>query len=450
MQLRAFAACAAVCCTLLTTQPCLTAAAEPPSAEAQATLRRGYQAVSTGLLPTADSLLTQSINEWQRTGQPPDELSALFKSRSGVRKQQGKLDAALADLDEAVRLLTQGGDARADPAEVQRTFVLRARVNAQTRRWKEAEADFSGAIARLDELDAIESTNPFLYSERAAVRSRLGQYGGAADDALAASVEFRDIGDRLRGLLASADAALALYGAGEVDEAVKTMRTTFNAFGTRSPSSNNPDDIGVLQSLARKQAELHLAYAAHLVGTNGQLAEAQKQWERGCVLLEGYVVDAVQRQDDELALQRADAERAEARGREDAPLRAPSVAGNIFNTAPLAKLNGMDPESPFVTQRPQSGYFFYKTGEGSVERRDSGTALASVDPRLSCASFRKAAWLRDNRPEWPPALVENAERYAAAVPQGPVVLPPKGSALDKSACSVLLGRPGVGDAVPCF
>jgi hypothetical protein len=191
------------------------------------------------------------------------------------------------------------------------------------------------------------------------------------------------------------------------------------------------DDIGVLQSLARKQAELHLAYAAHLVGTNGQLAEAQKQWERGCVLLEGYVIDAVQRQDDELALQRADAERAEARGREDAPLRAPSVAGNIFNTAPLAKLNGMDPESPcvrprsrrpnllvgltvgggglawrmhtysFVTQRPQSGYFFYKTGEGSVERRDSGTALASVDPRLSCASFRKAAWLRDNRPEWP-------------------------------------------------
>jgi hypothetical protein len=139
MQLRAFAACAAACCTLLTTQPCLTAAAEPPSAEAQATLRRGYQAVSTGLLPTADSLLTQSINEWQRTGQPPDELSALFKSRSGVRKQQGKLDAALADLDEAVRLLTQGGDARADPAEVQRTFVLRARVNAETRRWKEAE-----------------------------------------------------------------------------------------------------------------------------------------------------------------------------------------------------------------------------------------------------------------------------------------------------------------------
>ena len=59
-------------------------------------------------------------------------------------------------------------------------------------------------------LDAIESTNPYLFAERSAARSRLGNFGGAADDAVAATVEFKDIGDRLRSLIALADSALAL------------------------------------------------------------------------------------------------------------------------------------------------------------------------------------------------------------------------------------------------
>ena len=91
---------------------------------------------------------------------------------------------------------------------------------------------------RLDELDAIEATNPFLFSERSAARSRLGDFAGAADDALEASVEFKDVGDKLRSLLASSDAALALYGSGEVDEAVQRMKQTFTSYGNKSPASN--------------------------------------------------------------------------------------------------------------------------------------------------------------------------------------------------------------------
>ena len=56
----------------------LPALADPPSAEALVTLRKGYQAATDGLLPTADKLLTQSIGEWKKTAQPPEELSALY------------------------------------------------------------------------------------------------------------------------------------------------------------------------------------------------------------------------------------------------------------------------------------------------------------------------------------------------------------------------------------
>lgn len=424
------------------------ALAAPPSADAQATLRRGVQAASAGLLPSADALLTTSIGEWKRTSQPPNELSAIYKVRSTVRKEQGQLQPALADLDEAVALAS-APSAQPDAAELQRTYLQRARIEAALERWKEAEADYGRAIALLDQLDAIESTNPYVYAERSAARSRLGLFEGAADDALTASEDFRTIGDKLRSLLASADASLALYGAGDVDEAVKRMVKTFSSYGTRSPASNNPDDIGLLQSLARREAELHLAYAAHEYAA-GQRAEAESQWNTGCIRLESFVTDAQQRLSDEASLRALEAERAEASGKEAPSLRAASVAENPFNSPLIARLNGMDPESPFVTQRPQSGYIWYKNGEGDVERRSPGTPLAQVDAGLSCARYRQGEWLRANKPEWPPALVANAELYAAAVPQAPIVVPPKGKGLDRSECSVLLSRPGVGDAVPCF
>ena len=40
------------------------------------------------------------------------------------------------------------------------------------------------------------------------------------------------------------------------------MRYVFANKGV--PATNNPDDIGLLQALSRKDAELHLAYAGHL------------------------------------------------------------------------------------------------------------------------------------------------------------------------------------------
>ena len=431
-------------------------AATAPSAEALATLRKGYQAASDGLFPTADTLLTKSIGEWKKTSQPPDEVAALYKVRGTVRQQQGRVADAVSDLDEAVNYLV-AEPSSANPAEVQRAYLQRARLNAALERWTAAEADFSQAIARLDALDAIESTNPYVYKERGNVRSRLGKWDGAAEDAVTASIEFKAIGDKLRSLLASSDAALALYGAGDIDEAVTRMKGAFTSYGNKSPASNNPDDIGLLQQLARREAELHLAYAAHLSSGEGEAkgssdgSAARKQWETGCIRLESFVTDAIQRQEEEAALRATEAKQSEASGKElGGTLKASSVAGSLSNTNAIVRLSGMDPESPFVTQRPQSGYIYYQAGETAAQVRNPGNPLAVVDPGLSCAKYRSKQWLNENKPEWPPSLVANVERYAAANPQGAIVVPAKGSGLDRSQCSVLLSKPGLGDAVPCF
>ena len=99
--------------------------------------------------------------------------------------------------------------------------------------------------------------------------------------------------------------------------------------------------------------------------------------------------------------------------------------------------------------RPQRSYFWYQVGEGEIERRDAGTSLAQIDAGLTCARFRDAAWLRDARPTWPPPLREKVARYVEeAAPPGAAEVPKK-KAMDKD-CTLVLGRPGIGDATPCF
>ena len=241
-------------------------------------------------------------------------------------------------------------------------------------------------------------------------RLRTGQFAGAVEDAEVADADFRAIGEKIRRTTLGADKSLALYGAGRLDEAVEAMLDTFRKKGL--PSSNNPDDIALLQELSRKDAELHLAYAAHL-HVAGREAEAVKNWESGCIRLDAYVADGTARFNEEERLREKEAEVAEASGR-DTRLRASSVRENPLNSALGAWLNGMDPESPYVTQRPGQAFFWYKEGEGSVERRDAGNALAQVDPLLSCSSFEDEAWVRANRPEWPLSLRARVSEFVLA------------------------------------
>lgn len=324
-------------------------AVEQPSADAQALLRKAFKSQRSGFLKPADEGFTEAIQIWEKSGQAPDEISALYKQRGIVRQEQGRLTDAMADLSKALELALAPGSSP-DPAEIQRTFVLRARVNEALGSWRAAETDLSAAIARLDDLDAIEATNPYLYAERSGARSKLGDFPGAADDALQAEADFKAIGDKVRRLLSTADAALALYGAGDVDASVDKMRFTFA--NKRMPASNNPDDIPLLQELSRKDAELHLAYAGHLYGALGKVKEAQTQWESGCIRIEAYVRDGTERLEEEERLLAEEQRRAEQQATSET-LKAGTVKDNVMNSDFVARLNGLDPQSPYVNQRPQ-------------------------------------------------------------------------------------------------
>ena len=255
------------------------------------------------------------------------------------------------------------------------------------------------------------------------VQRGVGEFAPAADDAEQAELEFKEIGDRIRTVLSAADGALSLYGVpGREEDAVAKTIQVFRSKG--SPATNNPDDIALLQELSRKDAELHLAYAADL-RARGEGARARTQWESGCIRLEAYRRDGVERLQQEAALRAKES----ALG-PGAVLKAESVTtpqAKFTNSDFNARLLGLDPKSPYVTQRPNQNYFWYSTGEAQVERRDPGIQLATVDESLSCDAFRESAWVDANRPEWPPALRTKLAAYAAAEPRVDFVMPPKGS-----------------------
>jgi tetratricopeptide (TPR) repeat protein len=403
-------------------------AALPPTAEAQLNLRRAFTAAQAGLSSQAENLLTQSINDWESTKQPVEEIASLYKTRGGIRIEQGRLAGALEDLSQALRLMPISGEG-ADPSQRQRVYQLRARVHGALGNRRAQVDDLSSAIALLDKLDAIEATNPYVFSDRAQARSAIGEYAGAAEDAETAEMLFKETGDKIRRVIAAADGAIASYGAGEVQGAVDKMRYVFKT--KRTLATNNPDDIALLQELSRKDAELHLAYAAHLYGREQRVVDASRQWESGCVRLETYVVDGKDRYQEERRLRELEAERAESAGKE-LRLRAESVKTPFVEIDDFrARLNGLDPKNPYVTQRAGQSYFWYKTSEGEVERRDAGNPLRDREEDiaigLSCEAFTDPGWVARYRPEWPKSLSNQLKTFAAEVEQRKIPLPPKGS-----------------------
>lgn len=384
--------------------------------------------MADGDFPKAEMALTQSLADFK--GQPPDEVAGLFKTRADVRATLGEdLTAALRDYDEAVRLLVEDAElsdrSKADQAELPRSYLARAALEHRLARWQAEEADLTRAEAGLEKLSRLEQTNPFLYQNRAQARMRLGQWAAAATDALEAEQQFKDTGDKIRKTLAAADAALAMYGAGDVDDSVAKMKQVFREKGL--PSTNNPDDLPLLQELSRADAELHLAFAASL-HADGKTDKAKEQWESGCIRLQAYVTDGLERLEEQ------------ARKEEDQVRRkinqetgaGPSLDDLVirFNAASV----GLDPDSPYVTQRTGQEFYFYKI-EGQKERRVPATSLSPMErspgERLSCTKFRDSQWVEDNRPFWSPRLKADLAEYVAAVPQAPIVMPEKGGPLSK-------------------
>jgi hypothetical protein len=205
-----------------------------------------------------------------------------------------------------------------------------------------------------------------------------------------------------------------LYGSGNEDAGMQLLEKLFR--DKAKPSSNNPDDVPLLQELSRADAEGHLAYAAYL-HSKGEPSRAATQWESGCVRLEAYVRDA--------------ADRAEAQQRAELQNTSPDGQGAGPLAPIMAPLVGLENDSPYVNQRPGQAYFFYQV-DGQAQRRDVGSIRAAedawhVDPNLSCSVFRDDTWVDKNRPLWPPNLRRALSLYVAEVPPAPFTMPPKGA-----------------------
>ena len=314
------------------------AVAAEPSPTALQIVQQALES-SSAQKPDAVSKLDKAINTWKGEKLPDDELAGLYRLRADARNRLGALDKAEADLTEVVRLLRGPGATAADPAELPRALLFRARLAFARGAWSAAREDAAAALALDDNLENLEQKNPFTYELLGRAALRDGDYAAAAAAFGDAEKAHDRVGDAIRARNAEADRALALLGAGGEAGSAETRRL----FAQKSnPRTNNPDDIPLLQDLSRKDAELHLALAAKLA-SKGKAVDASALWETGCIRLKTYVDDATARivADDAKTDNLAKDPAAAARG-----LAAFSV--------------GLDPKNPYVTQQTNTRYLWYE------------------------------------------------------------------------------------------
>lgn len=373
--------------------------------EAIATLNRAYEAIDRAEPERAEPLLTTCLRAWTDANAPRVEVASLHRLRGSARLQLGRDKEAIADLDKAIALATQ--DERLD--EALQSVQLRALAREQRREWRAARDDLRTLIDN-EEVMSASGPNPFLRLRRAKASSALEDYAAAADDLADAEAQLTLIGDRIRAVLARAERALVLYGAGREAESLKTIERVFAEY--TKPSSNNPDDLPLLEELSRREAELHLALAAHLGGGAADGAtsagadprRAADEWAVGCLRLRVY--------DEQLRARQLDEDR-----RRLSPTQLERAKWS------LAGLTGLAPDSPFVTGLPGEGYWWYRDARSEGAERRSPTDVRGPGERgkggngLGCAAYDGEAGAQYARAErgWPPRLVAALRRYRSSV-----------------------------------
>ncbi|KAJ8604119.1 hypothetical protein CTAYLR_001790 [Chrysophaeum taylorii] len=377
------------------------AVANVPSPQAIELVQRALEAAGNDLRSReTEELLSASIDEWQRSSLPADELAGLLKLRSDALLSQGRPEAALRDLDQELALLNTD----ADPAERPRAYLSRARLRFARGEYDLALADGLASLADDDALTAIERQNPYTHELVAKSASFIGRYELAAEQFGEAERAHATVGDGLRAANAAADRALALCGAGDCERESRRVFLLKNR-----PTSNNPEDIPLLQELSRKDAELHLAFAARLHQSDRE--DAVAAWATGSLRLRAYVDDAKRRLVDDDGADLQD-----------------GVTLKQGARALAAIASGLDPQNPYVTRRAGQEFLWYefngkagdvlppptRDGDVAARRRRIGAdrandpKLAVVDAKLTSDNFGDLRWLQANRLDWSPSLREAA------------------------------------------
>lgn len=227
-----------------------------------------------------------------------------------------------------------------------------------------------------------------------------GDWSGAADDYLTAETRFKLIGDKIRRTLAAADASIAMMGSGKQEMALEKMAQVGKQ-ARFDVASNDPENVPRLQEIARKEAELHLVRAG-VAWQEGKSEMAAANWARGCVRLEGYVMDAANRE----ALRMNKQDEAERRA-----LTGPNSKDKAEEM--LAALMGMESDSNYVIDRESDKPLWNQFVPGKATSFDPKEALPErLEDFVACRPFYDAAWVQKNR-LWPPPVQEGVRKFVS-------------------------------------
>ena len=241
----------------------LSAVAASPSTEDIRTVQLAFRDFDLKNLDDADKEFSISINKWKSMQRPRDEIVSLIKARANVRLDNKHFDAALADYNEALQLMSYDGEKENGLGrypEYPDTFVGRALTKEGLADWEGALEDYNKAIS-LWGGGRGEGVNPFVLTYRGNVLGRLGRFADAVPDYQAASDRFNSLRDVARYSDAGANMALALYEAGRPEESIKTMKDVLRK--------------------NKGYADMHVALAAD-AWSNGNYIDALKEWQFTC------------------------------------------------------------------------------------------------------------------------------------------------------------------------
>eukprot|EP00965_Chrysotila_dentata_P012055 395657-Pleurochrysis_carterae.AAC.9 len=202
-----------------------------PSTEAVLVARRAFEAFDRRQLPLADALFTQTIEEWRRLNRSVEELTTLLVARANVRVDRKEFAAAVADLDEAINLMSPTGTGPSGVAryrEFPDAFVQRGLAREGLRDWVGAVSDYDRAVSLWGGEGG--GVNPYALTYRGRARSEVGDLDGALLDFQRAAGIFSSVDkNNNQAAAARAQEAVTLYGLGRRDEAVRIARQVHSA-----------------------------------------------------------------------------------------------------------------------------------------------------------------------------------------------------------------------------
>ena len=234
-----------------------------PSTDAVNIAKRAFDAFDKRNLPLAETLFTQTIDEWRRLDRGVEELTALLVARANVRTDRTEFLRAKADLDEAITLMAPTGETssgRGAYREYPDAFVQRGLANEGLREWGQALKDYDKAVKLWGgEGDGV---NPFALTYRARAKTETGDYEGALADYRASSSIFSRVDKNVaQASFARAGESVTLYGLGRRDESVKIAKQVVTRY----------------QGLT----DLHVLLAAD-AWDRGEREVALKEWSFAC------------------------------------------------------------------------------------------------------------------------------------------------------------------------